>query len=454
MSYSTVERNLASGNINKLIFSYSLPAIVGTVVMSLYNIIDRIFIGQWVDPQAISGMALTFPFMNLLAAFGMLIGVGAASRVSILLGQNDKDKAENVLGNALVLTFIVSGTVVVLSFIFISDLLHLFGGTERTVVYAEDFMRIIIAGGVFSALSFGFNNIMRAAGYPKKAMYTTFLSVGVNLLLAPIFILVFKMGIRGAALATVCAYLVGAIWVLQHFMSSKSNLNFRRKNFRLKKEIVGAILSIGMSPFSIQVAASFVVVVTNVVLIDNGGDDAIGAFGIVNSIATLIIMVVVGLNQGLQPIIGYNYGAKQYDRMFKTLKTGSITAICITSFGFLLGVFFPDAIVSIFFPKGESFEMQQMASRALRLIVAVFPIVGFQIVITNFFQSIGRARISIFLSITRQFIFLIPFLFVLPRYFALDGAWMAFPASDFLSTIVTAVTIVIFIRKFDKSVLN
>lgn len=443
----TMTNKLATENIGKLIWIYSLPAIVGTVVMSLYNIVDRIFIGQGVGPLAISGLALTFPFTILLMAFGMLVGAGAAARISITLGENNKVKAEKILANALVLTFIISGAVVILSYIFMSDLLRLFGGSEKTIGYAEEYMRIIIPGGILSALSFGFNNIMRASGYPHKAMYTMIICALINVILDPIFIFGFGWGIQGAAIATNISYLAGTIWVLSHFMKNNSTLKFHRKNFRLEKDIVLSILNIGMSPFSMQLATSLIYVLVNTTLIHYGGDLAIGAFGIVNSVNTLIIMVIIGLNQGTQPIIGFNFGAKNYDRMFKTLKFSVIIASCLTTLGFVIGTFLPSFMASLF---TNDLELQTIAARALRITVTMFPIIGFQIVVTNFFQSIGKANISIFLSLTRQVLFLVPCLLLLPPIFGLTGAWSAMPLSDALSTIVSSFTMFYFIRRFKK----
>jgi len=444
---ATITNILGTEKIGKLIWNYSVPAIVGTVVMALYNIVDRIFIGQGVGPLAISGLALTFPFMIVLMAFGMLIGAGSAARISITLGENNREKAEKILANAFTLTLIISGTVVILSYIFMSDLLRLFGGTEKTIRYAEDFMKVIIPGGIFSALSFGFNNIMRASGYPRKAMYTMIICALLNALLDPIFIFWFHWGIQGAAFATNISYLVGTVWVLSHFMKKDSNLRFKRKNFRLQKDIVMSIISIGLSPFSMQLATCVVIILVNSTLIHYGGDLAIGAFGIINSINTLIVMVIIGLNQGTQPIIGYNYGAKMYDRMFKTLKYAVVLATIITTVGFIIGTYMPSTIASLF---TKDVELQAIATKALRISVTMFPIIGFQIVVTNFFQSIGKAKISIFLSLTRQFVFLVPCLLILPPFFGLTGAWSAMPVSDGLSTIVSTVTIIFFIRKFNR----
>ena len=449
MSHQTSTSNsLATENIGKLLWTYTLPAMVGTVVMSLYNIVDRIFIGQVVGPLAISGLALTFPFMIVLMAFGMLIGAGSASRISITLGQNDKHKAEKILGNAVTLTFIISGTAIILSLIFMDDILRLFGGTENTLQYAREFMQIIIPGGIFTALYFGLNNILRASGHPRKAMYNILLGAIVNIVLDPLFIYVFDWGIQGAALATVIAYIVGTINVSVHFFAKSSPLRFHMENFRLDKEIVKSILSIGMSPFSMQIGTSVVVILINSTLLKHGGDLAIGAYGIINSINMLVVMFIIGLNQGSQPIVGYNYGAGNYHRMFETLRLGVIIGTILSSIGFIIGMFFPHQVVSLFTSDKELIDI---AAVAQRITVAVFPIIGFQIVISNFFQSIGKAKVSIFLSLTRQFIFLIPAILVLPVFCGLNGAWASMPVSDGLSSIVTFVTFLFFYRKFKNN---
>ena len=443
----SITDKLATENIAKLIWHYSIPAITGTVVMSLYNIVDRIIIGQGVGPLAISGLALTFPFMIMLMAFGLLIGAGSASRISITLGENDREKAEKILGNAFTLTLLISGTVITLAYIFMHKLLLLFGGTVQTIQYAEEFMKIIIPGNIFSALNYGFNNIMRASGYPRKAMYTMIICAVLNAILAPVFIFGFKMGIQGAAWATNISYFVGTIWVLQHFFRKDSNLRFRKGNFKLNKTIVGSILSIGMSPFSMQLATCLVVIIVNTTLLKYGGDLAIGAYGIINSVNTLIVMILIGLNQGTQPIVGYNFGAKLYDRVFKTLRYATITGSILMSIGFVGGVFFPHQITALFTTDQH---LRDIAAEALRISVLFFPIVGCQIVITNFFQSIGKAKISIALSLTRQFIFLIPGLLIFPLFGGLHGAWAAMPVSDALATLVAGVTIFLFNKNFKK----
>jgi putative MATE family efflux protein len=444
---SAAPNRLGTEKISKLILEYSVPSIVGTVVMSVYNIVDRIFIGQGVGALAISGLALTFPFMILLMAFGMLIGAGASSRISITLGENNVPRAEKILGNAMTLSFIISGGVSLITFIFMGDLLRFFGGTEQTIVYAETYMRIIVPFAILSAVNFGFNNILRASGFPREAMYTMILGAIANVLLDALFILVFKWGIEGAAWATIISYGISCYWVLSHFFRKNATLKFHKENFRLEKDIVKSILNIGLSPFSMQLATSLVLVIINSTLLKYGGDLAIGAYGIINSLIILVVMVVLGLNQGTQPIVGYNFGAKKYDRMFKTLKYSIGIATLLTTAGFLFGIFNAEFSVR-FFTKDEA--LIKIASNALSLSIIMFPVVGFQIVISNFFQSIGKAKLSIFLSLTRQFIFLIPSMLILPHFFQLNGAWLATPVSDLLAAIVAAITMFIFYRNFKR----
>lgn len=436
---------LGTEKISKLIWEYSVPSIVGTVVMSLYNIVDRIFIGQGVGPYAISGLALTFPFMILLMAFGMLIGAGGSSRISIALGQNDLPKSEKILGNSLILTLLITGTVSLITYYFMHDLLRLFGGTEETIKYAEDYMKVIIPFSILSALNFGFNNIMRASGFPRKAMLTMIIGAVINSGLDALFIYVFDWGIQGAAWATVISYGIGTVWVLTHFFDAKSHIKFRPGIYKLEKDIVKSILSIGMSPFSMQLVSSLVLVLVNTTLLKYGGDLAIGAYGIINSLIIMVVMIVLGLNQGTQPIVGYNFGAKQYDRMFKTLKISIIAATILTTGGFIMGMIFPRFSVR-FFTTDE--ELINISTNALKLVTLFFPLVGFQIVISNFFQSIGKARISIFLSMTRQFLFLIPLILFLPKLWEINGAWLAMSFSDALSAIVAFITLYKFNKNF------
>lgn len=428
--------------IGKLLINYSLPAIIGMTASSLYNIIDRVFIGNGVGPLAISGLALTLPIMALTAAFGAMIGAGASAMVSIRLGQQRKDDATNILGNTLILNFIIGLSITVLGLIFVEPILYAFGASDATLPYAKDFIQIILIASLFNHNFMGLNNVMRASGYPGKAMWSSILTVIVNICLAPLFIFVFDWGIRGAAFATAIAQFTGFCWVMFHFINKESFIHFQTGFFKLKKRIVGDILSIGMAPFLMNVTASLVAVVINTSLAKYGGeqgDMAIGAFGIIGSVAMLFIMIVIGLNMGMQPIAGYNFGAKKMDRVLKVYKLTTIAATIITTFGFTLAILFPETIVSAF---TDNIEMKTLASSALRIILLAFPIVGFQVVTSNFFQSIGRAKLAIFLSLSRQLIFLIPGLLILPHYFGLKGVWMAMPLGDFCACIVTLAVIV------------
>jgi putative MATE family efflux protein len=442
---ATIDEQFSTKNIGKLICQFSIPSIIGALVLAFYNVMVRIFVGQGIGPLAISGLALAFPFMILLIAFATLIGAGAASRISIALGENNKEKAEKILGNAFILTFIITGSVSVVSYIFMHNLLHFFAGTAKTIQYAEDLMRVIIPGSIFSALTAVFNTIMRSAGYPRKAMFTLIISAILNMALTPLFIFVFHWGIQSVAIAVNIAYFVCSVWVLAHFMDKKSNIRFYKKNFSLDKSTVFSIISIGLAPFSVQLATSFVMILINTTLIKYGGDLAIGAYTTISSLNILIVMFVIGLNLGTQPIIGFNYGAKLYGRMFVTLKYASIIATVFTCIGFILGTFYPTYIVSLF---SNDVKFQAIAAKALQISVFMFPIKGLQIVLTNFIQSVGKAKLSIFISFTYEFLFLIPALLFLPPVFGLNGVWAALPFSDGLAAIITGVSFYYFYRKF------
>lgn len=430
---------LGTDPIGKLLLHYSLPAILGMTVSSLYSVIDRIFIGNGVGPYAISGLALTMPMMNLMMAFGAMIGAGASAMISIRLGQKRIQDATNILGNTLILNFIIGFIMMVLGLIFLDDILNAFGASAKTLPYARDFMQIVLLSSLFSSNFYGLNNVMRATGYPKKAMYSSMLSVGVNLCLAPVFIFVFHWGIRGAALATAIAQFCGFIWVFSHFLNKKHFIHFQQGYFRLKKRIIRDILSIGMSPFLMNVGASVVAMIINMSLHKYGGggersDMAIGAFGIVNAVAILFIMVTLGLTMGMQPIVGYNYGAKQNHRAQRAYKLTAIAAVLVTTTGFAIAMFIPRQLASLFTSDEDLINQSVIA---LRTVLLVFPFVGFQIVTTSFFQSVGKAYLAIILSLSRQLLFLIPFLFIFPHYWGLHGVWMASPAGDFLATAIT-----------------
>lgn len=435
---------LGEAPIGKLLVEYSIPAIIGMTLTSLYNIIDSIFIGHGVGALAISGLAITFPLMNLLVAFCTQVGVGGATLSSIRLGQKDKKGAEDILGNVAILCVINAIFYGGLAFIFLEPILFFFGASEATLPYARDFMQVILLGSPISYVMIGLNNIMRATGYPKKAMLSSMLTVGCNIILAPIFIFVLNWGIRGAALATICSQFIGMLWVLYHFYSPKTYIRFQRHSMRLKQHIIANIFAIGMSPFVMNVCACCIVIFINNRLLNYGGDMAIGAFGILNRIQMLFVMIVMGITMGMQPITGYNYGAQHFDRVKRTLKLGITAGCIITTLGFIIGELFPGIFVGMF---TDNHELTDEATLALRIGILSFPVVGAQIVITQFFQSIGKARISIFLFLSRQLLFLLPGLAFLPPFYGVEGVWFSMPLSDALAFAVAALMLAYHYKK-------
>lgn len=448
---TSISNQLETKSIGRLIWHYSIPSIIGTALTALYNIFVRVFVGQGVGTSGIAGLGIAYPFIILLIGLSALIGVGAATRISIALGEKNKGKSEKILGNTFTLAFIIYGFVIITSYLFLHDLLKLFGGTEKAILYAEEYLQIVIPGSILATLTSSLNNIIRSSGHPRKAMITLIITTGINLILTSIFISYFHWGIRGAAIATNIGYLIGSVWVFLHFIRKKSNLQLYKKNFRLEKDIVRSILSIGVSPFSMQVATCIVIILFNSQLEKYGGDLAIGAYSVVSSLLMLLIMIVVGLNLGTQPIIGYHFGAKSFKRMFLALKYQAVIATLITSIGFILGSFFPTFIVSFF---SHDVAFQSMAAEALKISVAPFPILGLQIVFTNFFLSTGKARLSIILSITDKFILLIPSLLLLPIIWGLNGVWAATPVSDGLFAILNTLVFILFVRKFRENNMN
>lgn len=430
---------LGTENIGKLLMQYAVPAIIAMTASSLYNMVDSIFIGHGVGTMAISGLALTFPLMNLAAAFGSLVGVGAATLISVKLGQKDYDTAQRVLGNVFVLNILLGVAFTVIVMAFLDPILYFFGGSDETVGYARDYMYIILLGNTITHLYLGLNAVLRSSGHPQKAMYATIATVIINTILDPVFIYGFGWGIRGAAIATIVAQIISLMWQLWIFSSKEELLHFHRGIFRLKRKIVFDSLAIGMSPFLMNMAACFIVILINQGLKKYGGDLAIGAFGIVNRLVFIIVMIVMGLNQGMQPIAGYNFGAKQYERVTKTLKLTIIYVTGVTTFGFIIGMLFSDTVVGIFTSDAELIEL---SAKGLRIVVMFFPIIGFQMVTANFFQSIGMASKAIFLSLTRQMVVLLPCLLILPRFFGAAGVWYSMPISDLLASLIAGTMLV------------
>lgn len=439
---------LGTEHIGKLLLQYSIPAIIGMTITSLYNIIDSIFIGHGVGPMAIAGLAISFPLMNLVIAFCTLVSAGGSTIASIRLGQKDMDGATEVLSHTLMLCIINSVFFAVVSLCFLDEILIFFGASADTLPYARSFMEVILLGTPISYTMIGLNNVMRATGYPKKAMLTSMVSVLANIILAPIFIFQFEWGIQGAAIATVISQFIGMVWVVSHFFKKDSTVHFEGAIWKMKTRIVKSIFAIGMSPFLMNVCACIIVVIINNSLRHYGGDMAIGAYGIINRLLTLYVMTVLGLTMGMQPIIGYNFGAQKIDRVKQTLRLGIIAGVVITSSGFLICELFPHAVSAIF---TDNDELIGIAANGVRIVVLMFPLVGAQIVIGNFFQSIGKAKISIFLSLTRQLLYLLPCLLLFPQWWGLKGIWISMPVSDVLAFITAVISLMYYIKKLPHS---
>lgn len=441
-----IPTELGTEKVSVLLRKYAVPAIIAMTASSLYNIVDSIFIGQGVGPYAISGFAITFPFMNLAAAFGSLIGVGASTLSSVLLGQRDYDNARKVLGNVVVLNFIIGGLFTILSLAFLDPILYFFGASDNTITYAKEYMVIILAGNIVTHMYLGLNALLRSSGHPKQAMSATMLTVVLNCILDPIFIFVFDMGIAGAAWATVLSQMVALIWLLRIFSNKEELIHFQRGIFRLQKKIVMDSLAIGLAPFLMNSVSCFVVIFINRQLLKYGGDLSVGAYGIVNRYVFLFMMIVMGFTQGMQPIAGYNYGARQYDRVKEVLMRTIKWAMLIMTTSFVVGQLIPRTVVSAFTSDPDLIEK---AAHGVRIIVLAFPVIGINLVTSNFFQSIGKPKRSIFLSLSRQLIFLTPLLYILPMFMGEKGVWWSFAISDIISTVVACLLLYQFFKKFN-----
>lgn len=447
MAKSNSPLDLGVKPIGNLLRQYAIPAIVAMTASSLYNMVDSIFIGHGVGPLAISGLALTFPFMNLSAAFGAMVGVGASTLISVRLGQKDYKTAQYIFGNAVSLNIILGILFSVIALVFLEPILYFFGASDATLPYAKEYMYIILIGNIITHAYLGLNAILRSVGHPRKAMNATIATVISNAILDPIFIFGFDMGIQGAAIATILAQFLSLLWQLSVFNKPKELVHFQKGIYHLSKKIVKETLGIGLSPFLMNSCACIVVILINRGLGTYGGDLAIGAYGIANRIAFLFIMVVMGLNQGMQPIAGYNYGAQNYDRVLKVLRYTLIGGTTVTTCGFLIGEFFPELCVRMFTSDPD---LISRSVDGMRLMLMVFPFVGAQMVTTNFFQSIGQAHKSIFLSLTRQLLFLIPLLIILPPLWGVKGVWLAMPISDAISCVVAGTLLTVQYKKFKK----
>ena len=447
MNKNTATLELGTKPVGRLLTQYALPAIIAMTASSLYNMVDSIFIGQGVGALAISGLAVTFPFMNLSAAFGAGVGIGSSSYLSVKLGQKDYSTAQRILGNNVTLNIIIGLVFSVVSLVFLDPILYFFGASEQTIPYAREYMIIILLGNIITHLYFGMNAVLRAASKPRQAMYTTIFTVVLNSLLDPLFIYTFDMGIRGAAVATILSQTVALVWQARLFSDKNELLHLKRGIYRLDNKIVKNILGIGISPFAMNATACLVAIFVNQRLLEYGGDLAVGAYGIANRVAFIFVMINMGVNQGMQPIAGYNYGAQKYDRLMRVLTLAMIAGTCVTTSGFLVAEFMPHLCVRLF---TNDAVLTELSVSGIRLMMAAMPIVGYQMVVTNFFQSIGKAKISIFLSLSRQLLFLVPLLGILPLFFGITGVWIAMPISDTFSAIFALVMMVRYMRMFKK----
>ena len=436
---------LGTAPVHQLLWKYALPAIIAMTATSLYNIVDSIYIGHGCGALALGALTVAKPFMDICAAFGSLVGVGASSLLAIYLGEKDYDRANRVLGNVIVMNIILSSIVMAVGLVWLDPILMAFGASEDTLLYAHEYMEIILYGNILTHIYFGLNAMLRSAGHPRFSMAATIVAVTVNIILDPIFIFGLDMGVRGAALATVISQAVAVVWQLTKFMDKGELVRFHRGIWRLNKHITFRALAIGMSPFLYNIAHCFVVIIINNQLKAFGGDMAIASYGVINRLTFVFAMMVMGLNQGMQPIAGYNYGAKHYDRMLKSFYLTCLYATGVMEIVFILGECFPELITKMFTHDPLLIDL---TVRPMRIICSTMLIIGFQMVTGNLFTSIGKAGKAIFLSLTRQVIYLIPLALILPRVFMdpLDGVWWSIPVSDTLSA-VTAVIVLLASRR-------
>ena len=438
---------LGTEPVGKLLMQYAMPAIVAMVASSLYNIIDRAIIGQVVGAEAIAGLGITFPFMNLSAAFGAAVGVGASTCISVKLGQKDYQTAEHLLGNTVTLNLIVGLLFMTVSLIFLDPILRFFGASNVTLPYARQFMEVILLGNMITHMYFGMNAVLRASGKPRHAMYAVLFTVGMNILLAVTFVWWFRWGIRGAALATILSQSMALCWQLWIFSDKTQLIHLKRGIYRLKSDLVRNIISIGISPFLMNLCSCVIVIFMNNQFVHYGGDMAVGAYSIANSIGMVFFMFVIGINQGMQPIAGYNYGAEKFDRLMRVLTLAIIAATVVMVVGWALAMLFPYYMARIFTTDQE---LIAKSLTGIRLNMLLFPIIGFQAVVTNFFQCIGKVRIAIFLSLSRQLLFLLPLIWILPMLWGLDGVWAALPTSDLIAAVVAAASMAYFMPKLKQ----
>ena len=440
---------LGTKPIGRLLWQYALPAIVAMLASSLYNMVDSIFIGQGVGPIAISGLAITFPFMNLTGAFGAAIGVGSSTYLSVKLGQKDYRTAERILGNTLMLNVYVGVALSVVCLLMLDPILRFFGASDATLPYARQYMVIILAGNVVTHTYLGLNAVLRAASKPRQAMNATIFTVVLNTILDPIFIYPWGLGlgISGAAYATILAQVLALCYQARLLGDKRQLIHFSRGTYKLQSQIIKNIIAIGVSPFAMNVCSCIIVIFINNQLVSYGGDLAVGAYGISNKILFVFTMLVLGLNQGMQPIAGYNFGAQRFDRLMRVVKLTMLSSTAVVTVGWCFAMFLPQLCGRLFTTDAT---LIGIAANALRITGCMFPIVGYQMVTTNFFQCIGKVKVSIFLSLSRQLIFLLPMLWLLPHFFQLNGVWFSMPTSDLLASIVTAWVMIRYMRMFKR----
>lgn len=447
----TVPTELGDKRIRDLLMQYAVPAIIAMTASSLYNMVDSIYIGHIKDvgSYAISGLAVTFPLMNLATALGTLVGVGASTILSMLLGQRNYKAANKVLLNEVLLNIIIGLVFTVVTLSFLDPILMFFGASQNTLPFARDYMVIILLGNVITHLYFGLNNMVRASGNPKLAMGLTVFTVVSNTIMDPIFIFVLDMGIKGAAIATVLCQLMALIYTARYFFNQNNYLHLPKslRDYNLDIRIAKDSLTIGMGPFLMNSAACIVTLFINQQMLKYGGDLAIGAYGIVNRISFFFIMINMGFNQGMQPIAGYNFGAGKYTRVKRVFKLTVICATIVSCVGFIVSEFMPNLAVSLF---TNDPELKELADKGLRLTNLAFPLVGFQMVATNFFQSLGMVHKSILLSLSRQLLFLVPLIYFLPVFFGHRGVWMSFPIADTAAIVLSTILLLSLFRKFRK----
>lgn len=441
------QQMLATEPVGKLLLKYSVPAIIGMIVNALYNVVDRIFIGNipGVGALAITGVGVTMPIMTIILAFGMLIGIGSTANISIKLGQGKRDDAEIIIGNSITLSVIIGLAISIIGILFGDVILKSFGASESTLYYAKSYIYIVLGGTIFNLLAFSLNNTIRGDGNPKLAATIMVVGCLTNIVLDAVLIFVFNMGIQGAAIATVTSQAVTAIWGLTYYIKGKSNLKLKKSNLKLNKEIVKIIFAIGSAQFAMQIAASLVQIISNNALKAYGGDLAIGAMATISSISMIFLMPVFGINQGSQPIIGFNYGAKQYDRANKAFKISVSVACVIMTVGWLIIQINPELIVGMF---NKDPKLMDITINGARLYLLMLPIVGISITGSNYMQSVGKAKSAMILGLLRQVILLIPMIMILPKLFGLNGVWYSQPTSDLLSTMITAVVLVKELKRY------